>query len=266
MSVDADSDLKVRRVDWYFDEWIAGTARLDAVERGIYVTICNMIYSQGGPIDLDGLAKLCGCHGSTFKRALNRLQTLGKIISNDSQIMVKRCAKELEKARIRLANARENGGKGGRPPKKINELEKPTGYFPEKLAGASFNLQPPTYNHQPLLEKPPQRRGTRLPTDFTVPQEWKEQGSQARLKAKLPQINLDAEADQFADYWNAKAGKDGTKLDWRRTWLTWCRNAKSTATADLPASKPNGHSMFDTGPTEPPPTLEGFEIRPGRAH
>jgi uncharacterized protein YdaU (DUF1376 family) len=144
MSADEETDLKIRRVDWYFDEWLAGTARLDAAVRGVYVTICNMIYSHGGPIESEGLASLCGCHGNTFRRVMDRLKTLGKIIENGSQISVKRCGKEIEKARIRLVNARENGGKGGRRHKKINEVGKPTGYFSEKLAGASFNLQPPT--------------------------------------------------------------------------------------------------------------------------
>ncbi len=260
MSAD-DSDIKVRYVDWYFDEWLAGTARLDAVERGVYVTICNMIYSHGGPIEMEGLSKLCGCHGHTFKRVLNRLQTLGKIIANDSQIMVKRCAKELEKSRIRVANARENGSKGGRPTKEINELGKPVGLFSEKLARASFNLQPTTSNLQPV-EK---RRGTRLPPDFAVSQEWKEEGAKARLKAELPPLNLDAEADQFVDYWHAKAGKDGTKLDWLATWRTWCRNAKGTNAPAVSAT--NGHDLsFYAGPTEPPPEVEGFEVRVVRPH
>ncbi|MGF6174728.1 hypothetical protein [Ensifer sp. 4252] len=34
-----------------------------------------------------------------------------------------------------------------------------------------------------------------------------------------------AEFDKFRDYWNAKAGKDATKLDWPATWRNWLRNA-----------------------------------------
>ena len=33
------------------------------------------------------------------------------------------------------------------------------------------------------------------------------------------------EFDKFRDYWNAKAGKDATKLDWPATWRNWLRNA-----------------------------------------
>ncbi|KQY73963.1 hypothetical protein ASD52_26395 [Ensifer sp. Root142] len=33
------------------------------------------------------------------------------------------------------------------------------------------------------------------------------------------------EFDKFRDYWNAKTGKDATKLDWPATWRNWLRNA-----------------------------------------
>lgn len=41
---------------------------------------------------------------------------------------------------------------------------------------------------------------------------------------------------QFADYWKAKPGKDGCKLDWVATWRNWCRNQR-------PPPKLNG-SLF----------------------
>ena len=30
-------------------------------------------------------------------------------------------------------------------------------------------------------------------------------------------------AANFADFWQSKAGKDATKLDWEKTWHTWVR-------------------------------------------
>jgi hypothetical protein len=56
--------MKVRRVDFYPDEWLAGTFNLAADERGVYVTICALIYSHCGPIKADGLGKFCGLHGT----------------------------------------------------------------------------------------------------------------------------------------------------------------------------------------------------------
>ena len=86
-----------------------------------------------------------------------------------------------------------------------------------------------------LVERPPQRRGTRLPPDFEIPQEWKDEARRVREVAGLPPINLDAEAASFVDFWHSKAGKDGCKLDWRATWRNWCRNARGNKIAAQPA-------------------------------
>jgi hypothetical protein len=33
------------------------------------------------------------------------------------------------------------------------------------------------------------------------------------------------ELDKFCDYWRARAGPGGTKLDWDATWRNWVRSA-----------------------------------------
>jgi hypothetical protein len=30
-------------------------------------------------------------------------------------------------------------------------------------------------------------------------------------------------ADRFRDFWHAKPGQGGVKLDWTATWRNWCR-------------------------------------------
>lgn len=63
-------------------------------------------------------------------------------------------------------------------------------------------------------------RGSRLPTDWTLPPEWWVWAQQER-----PDLNVDREAASFADHWHAKAGADGVKLDWEATWRNWIRRA-----------------------------------------
>ena len=66
-------------------------------------------------------------------------------------------------------------------------------------------------------------RAHRLPPDWTLPPDWSEWASyQRRWEPK----DVQAEADNFADHWHSKPGKDGTKLDWRKTWQNWCRNSR----------------------------------------
>ena len=41
-----------------------------------------------------------------------------------------------------------------------------------------------------------------------------------------PDLNATEVFAGFRDYWIAKAGKDGVKLDWLATWRNWIRNQK----------------------------------------
>jgi hypothetical protein len=53
------------------------------------------------------------------------------------------------------------------------------------------------------------------------------------MRVERPDLDLKAEHAKFVDFWCSKPGKDGRKLDWRRTWRNWMRNAKQPA---------NGHA------------------------
>jgi uncharacterized protein YdaU (DUF1376 family) len=247
--------VKVRRVDLYSDDFLTGTPMLLDDEMGVYMRICLLIYASGKPVSEEHVRSVCRSHGNAFKRIIGRLETLGKIFRNGSEIDQKRCENELERARKRVEKASENGAKGGR----IKDLTKAGGFMSSKA-----NNQQPTYNNQHLEQKPPQRRASRLPADFKMPEDWVVEGTLIRVKAGLAAINLAVEADHFIDFWHAKGGKDGCKLDWRATWRNWCRNARST-----PGNAPvgNGHDLsFYDGPTEPPPPLEGGKFSMGRSH
>lgn len=65
------------------------------------------------------------------------------------------------------------------------------------------------------------RRGTRLPEDF-LPDE----GLRAWYVEKVGgAVNGALEHERFMNYWLAKPGKDGVKIDWRRTWMNWMLTA-----------------------------------------
>jgi hypothetical protein len=75
----------------------------------------------------------------------------------------------------------------------------------------------------------PQRRGTRLPANWTLPQPW---GEWARAEfPSLPADKIRREADAFRDYWVAKPGSAGVKLDWEATWRNWIRKIAPQAPA-----------------------------------
>ena len=71
---------------------------------------------------------------------------------------------------------------------------------------------------------PPQRDrklGTRLPDDFQPTPEMI-----AWFRQHCPHVDGKRETEQFCDYWRAKPGKDGRKLDWPATWRNWMRTAE----------------------------------------
>lgn len=63
-----------------------------------------------------------------------------------------------------------------------------------------------------------------------MPSDWKPTDEMiAKAKADRPDIDVSVEADKFRDYWTAKGGKEGRKLDWDATWRNWIRNARGVA-------------------------------------
>ena len=58
------------------------------------------------------------------------------------------------------------------------------------------------------------------------PDEWIRDGEKLRAKHGLPEVDLKLEADKFFLFWTTKTGAGACKVQWRRTWLNWCKNAR----------------------------------------
>jgi hypothetical protein len=64
---------------------------------------------------------------------------------------------------------------------------------------------------------PKAKRGTRLPDDFVVPADWREQALREH-----PNLDIDAQALRFTRYWQSAGGQKACKVNWRLVWLNWC--------------------------------------------
>jgi len=69
------------------------------------------------------------------------------------------------------------------------------------------------------VEKKRGTKGSRLSTDFVLPEDWI-----SFCQTERPDLNPQKVFDSFKDYWVAKAGAVGVKLDWTATWRNWVRN------------------------------------------
>ncbi len=128
--------VKIRRVDFSPDEWLAGTISLTHAERSVFITICAAIWSLGRPAPIDHVKRLCP--GKGFGRALQGLINSGKVTIEGGFVSNSRAIQELSRAVSRTLLAREHGAKGGR----TNGLDEAGGF-----GSAKANYQLPTTNH-----------------------------------------------------------------------------------------------------------------------
>ena len=63
--------------------------------------------------------------------------------------------------------------------------------------------------------------GSRLPPDWTLPDEWRRWAEQERRD-----VDVLRESRVFADYWASQPGAKGRKTDWQATWRNWIRRAQ----------------------------------------
>jgi hypothetical protein len=119
------------------------------------------------------------------------------------------------------ARQKANGIKGGRP-KKTHGLPTANPSLTQPEPKITLNT-----NHKPLNSigalpaespTPSSKKGTRLPKDWQPSDDL-----MAWSKAMRPDLNLALTLDSFRDFWAAKAGSGGVKLDWDATWRNWVR-------------------------------------------
>jgi uncharacterized protein YdaU (DUF1376 family) len=122
-----------------------------------------------------------------------------------------RAENEIADYRRFIDKQKVNGSKGGRPKK---SHRKPTANPTETQNNP--NQEPITNNQQPIVKA---TKGSRLSTDFELPDSWTE-----FCQTERPDLNPQKVFDSFKDYWVAKAGAAGVKLDWQATWRNWVRN------------------------------------------
>lgn len=88
-------------------------------------------------------------------------------------------------------------------------------------------------------------KATRLPNDWVLPLEW---GNWA-VSEGLTVEAVRREADKFRDFWIAKPGAGGRKLDWSATWRNWIRNSNDRGMGNgrQKSNRGSGSGFFDYG-------------------
>lgn len=121
-----------------------------------------------------------------------------------------RANKEIAKVGIKSEKASESAK--ARWNKAKDAIALPT----QSESNATHNTLPITHN---TVVK--QNRGSRLQADFCLTEDWKQ-----FCRAERSDLDPQKVFDGFKDYWIAKPGQQGVKLDWFATWRNWVRNQK----------------------------------------
>lgn len=92
------------------------------------------------------------------------------------------------------------------------------------------------HNALPRLieDRSPKARGTRLPEDWTAPEDYIQWAIEQRHWTREDALK---EAVAFGDWWPAQPGANAVKLDWKRTWQTWVRNSRRPDGNNFPNAK-----------------------------
>ena len=95
--------------------------------------------------------------------------------------------------------------------------------YSHDIVKSKSNKKEKEEEREPLSAASP--RGTRIADPFNLTPDMR-----AWAKEKRPLVDLVLETEKFVNYWRAKAGRDGVKLDWTATWRNWILNSKDSIT------------------------------------
>ena len=211
--------------------------RLTGCRKLVLVTLANRTDAQGRCWPSQDL--IAGECGITTRALRDHLQALEKdgflrrytkhlgqgngsrttyVLSLDSLIAPEEIAPEKSSAAT-FAPEENDTCTGSRPP--ITNRQEPS------LIDTNVSIRRDTQISKPSKPKPQgDARGSRLPPDWLLPDDWLRDAAECAFKAKQPvtEQEIRNEADKFRDFWHGKAGAAGRKLDWRATWRNWVRS------------------------------------------
>lgn len=104
----------------------------------------------------------------------------------------------------------------------VSEIPAPARPLTESflLDPESLNLKEEADFSNPLPPTKNKTKGTRLGEDWELPDDWGDWAAN-EFTWDVPKIvNI---MNKFKDYWIAKPGAGGIKLNWESTWRNWCR-------------------------------------------
>lgn len=246
--------------DWhkrYHRKALKGMAKLSVELRGVYQTLQDMIYDEGGPID-DEEKYLAGQMMLSIRkyRALrDELLAIGRISKNErGQLIDDRCEVTLADLE-RVRDAQVEGGRAGGE-KRAENLAKKSGNIcetspktsrksPENDAAENENNNLAQgelgFSDRDTRARFLESKNRRESSLLCVDEGWSLDAAalEAGIAAGLPRSDIEAEADRHRRYWRAKKVRR-TADEWRFSWDERVRSvaAKRGRPVEAAATRP----------------------------
>lgn len=200
---------------FYPADYMADTAHLTTEQHGAYLLLLMTAWSRGGrlPADPKKLARIARVSARRWHLMADDLMEFWE--QDGDEIVSPRLEREYQKA-VSKSEKRSASGKRGGLAKALKNKER-------GLANAKQN---PCHSPEPEPEKErvpngTPKKGSRLSPDWIPQQEHIDYAAEQGLTPE----ETHHEAENFRDYWIAKPGAGGVKLDWTATWRTWVRRS-----------------------------------------
>jgi uncharacterized protein YdaU (DUF1376 family) len=203
---------KMHFYQFHIGDYKSHTHHLSLIEDLAFRRLLDHYYLHEAPIKQRDIARQIGMKDNE-QEVLTVLNEF--FISTDQGFINPRADEEIAKYR----KFSEDGKKGAA--KRWHKGSNGEAYSPPIATPIATNNQEPITNNHSIDESPTKQRtkGSRLSTDFELPDSWTE-----FCQTERPDLNPKKVFDSFKDYWVAKAGAAGVKLDWQATWRNWVRN------------------------------------------
>lgn len=216
---------------WVAD-FLADTMDLDAKEVGAYMLILMAMWSRDGylPADQKKLQRVARV-GRDWPKIWGALEAYFQ--TDGERIWNKRLLLEATKVAAKREVNSQSGARGGRA-KALKQKE-------QALANATNSLYQPEPEEKREANASPKKVGKRLHDDWRLSRPL---GAWA-VEQGLSETEVRSEADRFRDYWIARPGKEGVKLDWDATWRNWVRKALDGKARAGPSQKANQLSKWE---------------------
>jgi uncharacterized protein YdaU (DUF1376 family) len=206
-------------IRFFSDDWLSGTNALSLEERGALITLVALTASTGEPpkADFHRLSRQLGCTPGRAKKIIEALIDLGKIGVDGGSIINRRALTETEISQKNSEKQSEIArSRWSKNPEKSNEIKESSDAMAQPRQ-CQPEPEPEPYKKEEA--KASSKKGSRLPRDWSLPQEWADWS----LAQGMDELSSRREADRFRDYWVSAPGQRGVKLDWQAVWRNWVR-------------------------------------------